>query len=70
MHPPISYRGVLKSIMDEILITAVTGLPNFAFAALTIYWMSKRLDRLIDLSERLVERCFEQRTTPAQHPTP
>jgi hypothetical protein len=45
--------------MEETLLTAITGLPNFAFAALTIYWMSKRLDRLIDLSERLIEKCFE-----------
>lgn len=55
--------------MDDILATAITGLPNFAFAGLTIYWMSKRLDRLIDLSERLIERCFESRHSETQPPT-
>ena len=46
--------------MDELLKQVVAGVPNFAVAALALYWMSKRMDRQLDLMERLIEQCFEQ----------
>ena len=46
--------------MDELIRQVVAGVPNFAVAALALYWMSKRMDRQLDLMERLIEQCFEQ----------
>jgi len=46
--------------MDALLTQIVQGLPNFAVAALALYWMSKRMDRQLDLMERLIEQCFEE----------
>ena len=47
-------------MIEQLIERALSDAPNLIFAALTLYWMSKRLDRSIDLSENLIERCFEQ----------
>lgn len=45
--------------MDEFIKQLILQLPNLAFAVYIVWWMSKRLDRLIDSNERLVTQLLE-----------
>jgi hypothetical protein len=56
--------------MDALLTQIVSGLPNVAVAALALYWMSKRMDRQLDLMERLIEQCFEKPASVEQQQPP
>lgn len=42
--------------MDELLSTLITGAPNLIVALAAIYWLSKRMDKMLDLLILLAKR--------------
>jgi len=54
-------------VMNELITTIVTGLPNLAVALYALRTADLRVDRMITLLERLVEQnkaLHEERTKP------
>ncbi len=45
--------------MDELVRTMILNAPNVAVALAALYWLSKRMDRMFDMMERLVEKCYD-----------
>lgn len=41
-------------MVDELIKQVVLGAPNLAVALAILYWQSRRLDRMIDLYEKVM----------------
>jgi len=51
--------------VDDLLTTLITGIPNLTVALAAIYWLSKRMDKLLDLLIALAkqELCDDEPTS-------
>lgn len=54
---------------EQVILDILKDSPTLFVAVLIVRWLSVRIDRVLDLHERLIKRCYEDEQRPAAHHT-